>query len=165
MEHHLSLNSLYQVNSKINELLVSTLRIGSWSTIHSSIDLYCGVGNIGGYAYKAPKWLAWTWLRPASKTPSKRSNVMTYRWKFINGMPINLKPVTRFLMWLSWIHHAKAPRVSSQNCKSLAQKRSSTYLVIPEHWLQIFEKPSNTAILSTERQHGMFPNPSCRNPD
>ena len=48
VEHHLSLNSFYQVNLEINELLVSTLR--DWVLEHNPtqvLDLYCGAGNIG----------------------------------------------------------------------------------------------------------------------
>ena len=48
IEHHLSLNSFYQVNLEVNELLVNTL--SEWVLTHNPtqvLDLYCGAGNIG----------------------------------------------------------------------------------------------------------------------
>ena len=55
VEHHLSLNSFYQVNLQINELLVATIL--EWLSAHEGItqvlDLYCGAGNIGAAIAKS----------------------------------------------------------------------------------------------------------------
>ena len=48
VEHHLSLQSFYQVNLEVNSILVSTLT--DWVSEHNPtqvLDLYCGAGNIG----------------------------------------------------------------------------------------------------------------------
>ncbi len=48
IEHHLSLQSFYQVNLEINSILVNTVK--NWVLEHNPsqvLDLYCGAGNIG----------------------------------------------------------------------------------------------------------------------